>query len=297
MSETPKNEEVSPKLETPTAENNATVEKNSTETTEKKTTAPAAKQKKVETEEKKDNSKAKTTEKKTTDAKEEKKVKKVKKTPSISTNYQDVAAQTKTVLRQWANNNPLFDCPLVPYRTLQSESAKFEALLRTRTNQNSDKRGNTNTLTDVNKQIDAAVSIFRRYLKAEYPTVKNFAQQYQYYGFVLNEKSVYVFPKDNDQRSTALDIMVSRLSEANNVFANRDFGLSHWTQLKRNHNQTWDTSDDLRSSRASIVSDTTKQYRLLKDYLQDLHDYVKLFYRRQDFKAALRSFGFMKETI
>jgi hypothetical protein len=221
----------------------------------------------------------------------------MKKTSNISTTYQNVLSQTKTILRQWINNNPQFDCPLVSYNTLQDEAAKFETLLRTRTDQNSDKRGNTNSLTTVNKQINEAVSVFRRYLKAEYPTLKDFAQQYQYYGFTVNEKGTYIFSKDNDQRSNALEVIVSRFSEPNNTFANREFGLAHWAQLKQNHNQLWNKSDDLRASRANSVSEASKQYQLLKNYLQDLHDYIKLFYRRQDFKAALRSFGFLKESV
>lgn len=223
--------------------------------------------------------------------------KKVKKTPSIPTTYLNVSSQTKTVLRQWANNNPQFDCPNVPYATLQAESNKFEILLRARSNENANKKSNTNTLTDVNKRINQAVSIFRRYLKAEYPTVKNFSQQYQYYGFVANDKNAYVFPKDNDQRGNSLDIILSRFNEANNPFANREFGLAYWTQLKQEHNQAWDKSDDLRAARASSVSDAAQQHKLLKTYLRDLYDYIQLLHRHQDVKAVLRSFGFLKESV
>ena len=283
MEETPKNEETTPKVEPLVTETVSNTDNNQTEKAENKETAKTTKSEKAEEE--------------STDKDGKKITKKVKKTPSIPTTYTNVSIQAKTVLRQWANNNPQFDCPTVPYRTLQTESTKFETFLRTRTEQKSDKRGNTNALTDVNKRINEAVAIFRRYLKAEYPTVKDFAQHYQYYGFVLGNKNAYVFPKDNDQRANALDIIVSRFNEANNPFANRDFGLAHWTQLQQDHNQAWNKSDDLRSTRASLVSDTAQQYKLLKNYLKDLHDYIKLVYRHQDAKAALRSFGFLKESL
>lgn len=311
MEETPKNEETTPKVEPLVTETVSNTDNNQTEKAENKETAKNTKQQKAENKETAKNAKTEKAENKetaktaksekaeeeSTDKDGKKITKKVKKTPSIPTTYMNVSIQAKTVLRQWANNNPQFDCPTTPYRTLQTESTKFETFLRTRTEQKSDKRGNTNALTDVNKRINEAVSIFRRYLKAEYPTVRDFAQHYQYYGFLLNDAGNYVFPRDNDQRANALDIIVSRFNEANNPFANRDFGLAHWTQLKQDHNQAWNKSDDLRSTRASLVSDTAQQYKLLKNYLKDLHDYIKLVYRHQDAKAALRSFGFLKESL
>lgn len=311
MSENPKKEEISPKVEAKKANNQKkakTTLKPATETTEIKQVAKSQPADKPETalnakleatETTETSPEADTNAKKKTETAEkgEKEEKKVKKTAAISSNYLSILAQSKTVLRQWGNNTPQFDCPLVPYRTLQQESARFDALLKSRIDQTSDKRGNTMTLTEANRQINQAVAIFRRYLKAEYPLLKDFAQYYQYYGFVLNDKGTYLFPSDNDQRATAVTLVVSRFNEANNPFAGREYGLAHWTQLAQNHNQAWNLSDDLRSTRASLVSDTARQYVLLKKQLRDLHDYIKLFYRREDPKAALRMFGFMKESL
>ena len=127
----------------------------------------------------------------------------------------------------------------------------------------SNKPAQTQTLKQLNSQIDAAVTEVKTYIEKKFKK-KNADAQFARYG-IVKEGSNYRLPKDNDKRLLALPIMAAAI--AADGFATEEFGTAFWTAtttgFKAALKATTDTSKTVSNKVAAKDTDREQIHKVL----------------------------------
>ncbi len=213
-----------------------------------------------------------------------------------------VANLSVSVLAQWDLNYPNFVCTAFRRSELQQSSDELAALLVESVDKVNDKRQSSRDLVAINQKINQSVQVLRAYFKAnEMMNNINIDNEYNRYGFEvrLSKKGnrTFIFPRDNDSRAAAIQMVVSEMQKPSGLYGSKDLGLTHWLQLQTAHTAAWTGSNNSRA-RISAIS---KQKKILtervKDMLTILRANIKAHFYKQNAPQTLRSFGFLKENF
>ena len=97
---------------------------------------------------------------------------------SRPSDYVNLAELGIIVAQSWQNNYSAYTIKFVTPSELLNLSVLFKTKAVENTQQDVYKKQNTTALRTVNKEIDTAIKMLRRYLKAEYVTEKNLSTHY-----------------------------------------------------------------------------------------------------------------------
>jgi hypothetical protein len=154
--------------------------------------------------------------------------------------------------------------------------------------------GNRPQITQGLKQLDNTIDDTLAYVKGY--IVDKFKKEaapsvYAAFG-ILHQKDKYVFPKDRNKRSAALELMISGI--ATNGFGDKEFGTAFWTDLKTQYDNLLGQATSTDGNISSRVSTKNTLKSSLKKTMNSLILAIKSNHP-DSYKAELRVWGFQKE--
>ncbi len=209
--------------------------------------------------------------------------------------YTNLAELGLTVSRSWTSNHADYTTKVTEQGALLTLSNDLKSKAVQNTQYDNEKRHNTVALQNVNQEIEEAIKILRRYIQAEFPTIKDFSALYRDYGLEPNTKNTFTFPKDNDRRHQRLTVLLSKMNEAGNIFATKPYGLTYWTELSTRHITEWEKSRSLKSGKSALSREVKSKFDELKEILRLLQAQIKIDFPRTETSKVLREFGFLGE--
>ena len=154
--------------------------------------------------------------------------------------------------------------------------------------------GNRPQITQGLKQLDTAIDDTLSYVKGY--IVDKFKKEaatsvYPAFG-IIHDKDKYVFPRDRNKRSAALELMIEGI--AFNGFGNNEYGTTFWTDLKTKYDNLLNQAGSLDGTISAKVSSKNTLKSSLKKTINNLILVIKANYP-ESYKAELRVWGFQKE--
>lgn len=210
--------------------------------------------------------------------------------------YVNLAELGRSVAQGWENNYPDYTIKFTTYNELSTLSNLLRTKAEVNTQHDTFKKDNTSELKKVNKEIEEAVKMLRRYLKAESHDDAQLNTQYALYGLETDSKGLYALIKDNDRRHQRIVLLIAKLSEQGNVIATKAFGLAHWQQLQTRHSKAWEDSKNMKKQKATLSRETKAYSVQLNELLSKLHAQLKIDFPKADRPKVLREFGFLNEV-
>jgi len=222
---------------------------------------------------------------------------KVNKTAAIPVRQLAIADLGQRVPQNWATKFPAMQIPQVNQNDVMTKAANMATLIQESVQNAADKKTNTNELATVNKQINEAVSQLKRNLAAIYsPDILN--SICQNYGLTPNSRKIHDLPLDNTARVANISVLVNKLQEAGNPLTQLpNFNLRQWLQWQREHKDLWEKSNFLREEKSRYVAEIDAIYRVLRNDLRIIYDYVPFLYLAQQVKSIRRQLGFLRESF
>ena len=215
----------------------------------------------------------------------------------IPRGYVNVAALAQCVAENWLLNHPNYVVNFVDPQDLGHRAQVFRSKIIQNKQQTQTKKGNTGALEEVNARIDESVSFLKKYIKRRFASEGNLSKHYSDYGMeVIGKKNRIGIAGDNDNRSVALEILVDKLQEPNNPFANSDFGLSHWLTLQQDHQREWLASRKLKGEKSVFANETKALYQDTRLLLDRLALRIRTDFPVGQHKEVLRQMGFLAEV-
>jgi hypothetical protein len=210
--------------------------------------------------------------------------------------YVNLAELGRSVAQGWQNNYPDYTTKFTTYSELSTLANLLRSKAELNTQQDTFKKGNTAELKLVNKDIEEAIKMLRRYLKAESPDNSQLNTQYAMYGLEANSKGIYSLIQDNDRRYQRMFVLIAKLSEPNNIIAGKSFGLAHWQQLQARHSKAWEDSKNMKKQKATLSRETKGYLLQLKELLSKFQAQLKIDFPKADRAKVMREFGFLNEV-
>ena len=127
----------------------------------------------------------------------------------------------------------------------------------------SNRSSQTQTLANINKQIDTAVEGVKTYILKKFKKA-NTTAQFSRYG-IIKQSGSYRLPKDNDKRLIALPLMAGAIVA--DGFGAEEFGTSFWKTITASFttalNNTIDTTKNISNKVAVKTTDREKIHKIL----------------------------------
>ena len=148
----------------------------------------------------------------------------------------------------------------------------------------------TNSLANINKEIDTRVSNVKGYIADKYGK-ENATSYYPAFGIDFNNKS-YSIARDQNTRLEALQLMANAIVEHD--FIDKTYGQAFWEGVKTKFTNFLENASQLDASVSSKVGDKNILKKELKKALNSIVLIVKANYP-ENYKQELRVWGFQKE--
>ncbi len=215
---------------------------------------------------------------------------KAQKTSNIPKKDSDFSTLALSVSAKWKLNPALI--------LLWITQAAFEALansyagnLANRLSAGSSKPAQTQTLKQVNTQIDAAVTDVKTYIERKFKKA-NATAQFARYG-IVKEGSNYRLPKDNDKRLLALPIIAAAI--AADGFAAEEFGTAFWTATTSSFKTALKATTDTSKTVSNKVSAKDSDREQINKVLVAIGHLIAANYPDNK-DAVMREWGFIKQN-
>ena len=153
------------------------------------------------------------------------------------------------------------------------------------------RQAQTQTLQQVNKNIDTAVSNVKLYIDKKFKKANAIAQ-YSRYG-IVQENKTYILPRDNDKRLLALPLMQAAIIA--DGFATEEFGTTFWTNTVTDFKAAFTTSGTTTKSISSKVVAKDTDIEKIKKALDCIVHLLQANYP-DTYEAELRNWGFIKQN-
>jgi hypothetical protein len=207
--------------------------------------------------------------------------------PTADTDFKDVA---KNVANTWLKNP---DITLIWKKApdFQKQVADYETALTSRKATGSLRPGQSQTLDQLDKQLDAAVTEVKVYIQKKFK--KNFAQaQFARYG-IVKEGSTYRLSKDRNNRLEALKLMITGI--AADGFDNEEYGKTFWATMQTNYAAALDAANNTSGDVSGKVATKNEQKKAIRKVLSSLLMVIKGNYP-DTFESVYRNWGWRKES-
>ena len=149
----------------------------------------------------------------------------------------------------------------------------------------------TQSLAQINKNIDEATDCVKVYILKKFKKA-NAKAQYERYG-IAKEGTNYRLPFDNDKRKLALPLMLAAINE--DGFANEEYGTSFWQNTKTAFTNALNNSSDIAKNVSNKVAAKDADKQKIKQVLVSIILLIKANYPTTHHNV-LREWGFIKEN-
>lgn len=213
-----------------------------------------------------------------------------RKTNLIPSKVADVLSLAKSINAKWANS-PTITLVWMTQPNFATLVSSFDANLTARIQVGSNRESQTQTLAQINKRIDAAVTEVKVYIEKKFKKA-NASANYSKYGIALENKS-YKLPKDNDKRLLAIPLMQAAI--AADGFGTEEFGTAFWTGILAEFKTALTASNNTAKGISSKVAAKDTD---LEKVIKVLNSIIKLIEANypDTTNEVLREWGFLKQN-
>jgi hypothetical protein len=207
--------------------------------------------------------------------------------PAADTDFKDVA---KNVAKTWLANP---DITLIWKKApdFQKQVNDYETALSVRKATGSLRPGQSQTLDQLDKTLDAGVTEVKVYVQKKFK--KQLAQaQYARYG-IVKENNNYRLSKDRNNRLEALKLMVTAITT--DGFDNEEYGKTFWADMQTNYAVALDAANNTSGDVSGKVATKNEQKKAIRQVLASLLLVIKGNYP-DTFDKIYRSWGWRKES-
>lgn len=148
----------------------------------------------------------------------------------------------------------------------------------------------TNTLKNLDKQIDTAIKEVKIYIQRKFKK-DNAIPEYARYGIVhVNKK--YQFPLDRDQRKNSFPLMLAAI--AADGFDAEEYGTAFWETMKTDYTKALDKANATDGNVSTNVATKNEQKAAITKVMDSLRLVLKGNYP-DTYAAVYRDWGWQKE--
>lgn len=210
--------------------------------------------------------------------------------------YTNLAELTVRVATNWRNKFPNYKVNFIEQSTLEADAIALKTKALANSTQTSTKKSNTEELRKVNAEVKEATMILKKYIAAENPKEKNLGTIFSAYGLEKIGITFYGISVDNDKRAQRISILIAKMEESNDPYANKEFGLAYWQNLQARHIAAWENSKNIKSDKSTLVRETKELFAKCKKNLNFLYKQVAIDFDGQNIASIRREFGFLNEV-
>jgi hypothetical protein len=207
--------------------------------------------------------------------------------PGADTDFMDVS---KNVAKAWLNH-PEVTLLWKQATDFQKQVNDYELELGSRKSTGSLRPGQSQTLEQMDKQLDGAVKMVKVYIEKKFK--KDFAQaQFARYG-IIKERGNFRMSKDRNNRRDALKLMITAI--AADGFDTEEYGTAFWTDMQTNYIAALDTANTTSGNVSGKVATKNEMKKAIRLVLSSLLLIIKGNYP-DTHKGVYRDWGWQKES-
>ena len=175
----------------------------------------------------------------------------------------------------------------------KKETTDFTDSLVSRINTGSLRPGQTQTLKQINQQIDQAVGKVKTYIEKKYEDGDPKAQ-YSRFGIIKDSRR-YIISADGNNRKLALQQMVD--SVAAEGFGNEKFGTAFWRDIQSAYITAFAEASNTTGEVSSKVATKNERKKAIRTVLKSLLRVLEGNYPvAEEYKGVIRQWGWKKES-
>ena len=213
----------------------------------------------------------------------------VNKVSSIPKKDLDLSNLGIHICSKW-DNNPWVTLLYTNPVEFKAIAIEYKNILDARINSGVNRPQITQQLKVLNNKIDQNISYVKAYIIEKYKKT-NAESYFVSFGMIYTNKR-FLFPKDQDKRSKALELMLTALET--NGFADREFGVGFWAPIKAEFDALTSSATNTDSSVSYSVSNKNVLKAEVTKVLNSIILLIKANYP-ETYKGELRNWGFQKE--
>ena len=207
--------------------------------------------------------------------------------PLADIDFMDVA---KTVGDSWTAN-PAITLLWKTSTDFNKEVISYANALSSRQSTGSLRPGLTQSLLQLDEQIDAAVTEVKVYIEKKFKKA-NAPAQFARYG-IIRENSRLRMSKDRNNRNAALDMMVTAI--AADGFGSEEYGTSFWTGIKTSYATALQLASTTTGDISGKVASKNQQKQAIKKVMANLLLVIRGNYP-ETYPEIYRQWGWKKES-
>ena len=207
--------------------------------------------------------------------------------PRADTDFMDVA---KNVSKAWLAE-PAITLIWKTAADFDKQVSQYETELSSRKSIGSFKPGQSQTLDQLDKQIDEAVAMVKVYIEKKYKKA-NAAAQFARFG-IVKEGSHYRFSRDRNNRRDAFKLMLAAIVA--DGFDGEEYGKNFWAGMQASYAEALDTANDTSGQVSGKVATKNEQKKAIRKVLSSLLLVLKGNYP-DTYKSIFRKWGWQKES-
>jgi len=201
----------------------------------------------------------------------------------------DFLTVSKKVRDAWAGN-PLITLIWTNQAAFNTMVNNYEAFLGTRKSDGSFRPSETQTLGQLDTQINTAVSEVKTYIEYKFKK-PNAVAQYARYG-IVKENGTYILPRDKDDRKLSLPLMITAI--AADGFGAEKYGTAFWTAMKTDYDAALKAASDTDGDVSGGAANKNQYKKQVAKVMNALRLVLKGNYP-DTYKAVYRQWGWQKE--
>ena len=217
------------------------------------------------------------------------KPKKSKSTSILPTSQFDLLTLGESVAKKWANN-PQITLMWVKVEELQKAVTEFRTFLEQRVEAGSGRGSQTQTLADLDKQINQAVTEVKLSILAKFGKAKGKAY-FSEFG-ITKQNNALRLPNDRNQRVNALPLFVKAVLTYKLQVAG--FETSFFETILPTYTEAFQATQKTDSAVSISVSNKNDFRKQVEVILSALYAVIKINYPNT-YEGELRGWGFQKE--
>lgn len=207
--------------------------------------------------------------------------------PTSDVDFMDVA---KTVGASWAANPAITLVWKTPMQ-FNNDVLSYSAALSSRQNTGSNRPALTQTLQQLDKKIDAAVTEVKVYIEKKFKKT-NAPAQFARYG-IVKENRGYVLSRDRNNRNNSFNLMLQAIQA--DGFGGEEYGTAFWTAIQSDYTAALQASSNTAGDISSKVATKNQQKQAIKKVMTALQLLLRANYP-DTYAETYRQWGWKKES-
>lgn len=212
------------------------------------------------------------------------------KTPALPVSDVDFMDVAKAAALTWAAN-PVITLAWKTAKDFNNDVTAYAEALSSRQESGSKRPSLTQTLQQLDKKIDEAVTEVKLYIAKKFKKA-NATAQFARYG-IIKENTAYVLSRDRNNRNSSFKLMIDAILA--DGFDKEEFGTAFWTTMQTDYAAALKLAGDTTGDISGKVATKNQQKQALKKVMTALQFVLRGNYP-DTYREVYRLWGWKKEN-